>query len=64
MSSGYPAVTQKAGKPALCYTSIDDRTQSHKSNCFSQNVLILDAEQRRNKGTLLECHISNHKNVL
>lgn len=59
MSSGYPAsVTQKAGKLALCYTSIGDRTHMHKSNVFNQKVLILDAEQLRNHNTLLKCRIS------
>lgn len=31
MSSGYPALTQKAGKLGLCYTSIGDRTHTGPS---------------------------------
>lgn len=31
MSSGYPAVTQKAGKLGLSYTCLGDRIDLHKS---------------------------------
>ena len=63
MSSGYPAsVTQKAGKLALCYKSIGDRTHLHKSNGFCQRILTQDAEQlERSQHTVEMSYIKRRK---